>query len=67
MPVNAIQKAENGDYLFISENGKAKRVNIQAGRISDGKAEILSGLKAGDKVVIAGTDGLSEGDIVKAN
>jgi len=67
VPVNAIQKAENGDYLFISENGKAKRVNIQAGRISDGKAEILSGLKAGDKVVIAGTDGLSEGDIVKAN
>ncbi len=67
VPVNAIQKAENGDYLFISENGKAKRVNIQTGKISEGKAEILSGLKAGDKVVVAGTDGLSEGDIVKAN
>lgn len=67
VPVNAIQKAENGDYLFISENGKAKRVNIQTGKISDGKAEILSGLKAGDKIVIAGTDGLSEGDILKAN
>ena len=67
VPVNAIQKAENGDYLFISENGKAKRVNIQAGKVSDGKAEILSGLKAGDKVVVAGTDGLSEGDIIKAN
>jgi len=67
VPVNAIQKAENGDYLFISENGKAKRVNIQTGKISEGKAEILSGLKAGDNVVVAGTDGLSEGDIVKAN
>ena len=67
VPVNAIQKAERGDYLFISENGKAKRVNIQTGKVSDGKAEILSGLKAGDKVVVAGTDGLSEGDIVKAN
>lgn len=67
VPVNAIQKAENGDYLFVSENGKAKRVNIQTGKISGGKAEILSGLKAGDKVLVAGTDGLSEGDIVKAN
>lgn len=67
VPVNAIQKAENGDYLFISDNGKAKRVNIQTGKISEGKAEILTGLKAGDKVVIAGTDGLSEGDIIKAN
>ncbi len=67
VPVSAIQKAENGDYLFLSENGKAKRVNIQTGKISDGKAEILTGLKAGDKVVIAGTDGLSEGDILKAN
>ncbi len=67
VPVNAIQKAESGDYVFISENGKAKRVNIQTGKISEGKAEILSGIKAGDKVIIAGTDGLSEGDIVKAN
>ncbi len=67
IPVSAIQKAENGDYLFISENGKAKRVNVQAGKMSEGKAEILSGIKAGDKVVIAGTDGLSEGDIIKVN
>ena len=67
VPVSAIQKAENGDYLFITENGKAKRVNVQTGKVSEGRAEILSGLKAGDKIVIAGTDGLSEGDIVKAN
>ena len=67
IPINAIQKAENGDYLFISENGKAKRVNIQTGKMSDGNAEILSGIKAGDKVITAGTEGLSSGDIVKAN
>ncbi len=67
IPVNAIQKAEVGDYVFVSENGKAKRVNIQAGRMSEGQAEILSGLKAGDKVIVAGTEGLSPGDIVKSN
>ena len=67
IPVNAIQKAENGDYLFTSENGKAMRVTIQVGKVSDGKAEILSGLKVGDKVIIAGTEGLNIGDIVKYN
>ncbi|MFZ4101925.1 MAG: efflux RND transporter periplasmic adaptor subunit, partial [Sphingobacterium thalpophilum] len=67
VPVNAIQKAENGDYLFVVEAGKANRVNVQVGKISEGQAEIISGLKAGDKVIIAGTNGLSPGDIVKVN
>jgi len=67
VPVNAIQKAENGDYLFVLEAGKAKRLNVQVGRISEGQAEIVSGLKIGDKVIVAGINGLIPGDIVKAN
>ena len=67
IPVNSIQKAENGDYVFVEENGKARRVAIQSGKISEGQAEILSGIKAGDKVIVAGTNGLSPGDIVKSN
>ena len=67
VPVNAIQKAENGDYLFLVENGKVKRVTIQTGKISEGQAEVLSGIKIGDKVITAGTNGLSPGDLVKSN
>lgn len=67
IPVNAIQKAENGDYVFISDNGKAKRVDIKAGKISEGRAEILSGLNAGDQVIVAGMQGLSAGDSLKSN
>ncbi|NEU09399.1 efflux RND transporter periplasmic adaptor subunit [Flavihumibacter sp. R14] len=65
VPVNSIQKAESGDYVFVAENGKAKRVSIQAGKVSEGKAEVLSGLKSGDKVITAGIQDLNEGDIVK--
>jgi membrane fusion protein, multidrug efflux system len=65
IPVNSIQNAESGDYVFVVENGKAKRVNIQTGKVSEGKAEILSGLKSGDKVITAGIQDLNEGDIVK--
>ena len=67
IPVNAIQKAENGDYVFISENGKAKRIDIKTGKISEGRAEILSGLKVGDQVIVAGMQGLSPGDSIKSN
>ena len=65
IPVNAILKAENGEYVFIAENGKAKRVTIQSGKVSDGKAEILSGLKPKDQVITTGIQELNNGDIVK--
>lgn len=65
IPINSIQKAESGDYVFIAENGKAKRASIQTGKVSEGRAEILSGLKSGDKVITAGIQDLNEGDIVK--
>ncbi|HYK77369.1 MAG TPA: efflux RND transporter periplasmic adaptor subunit [Daejeonella sp.] len=66
IPVNVIQNAEDGHYVFISENGKAKRVMVQTGKISDGKAEIVSGLKAGDQVITSNVEDLNEGDIVKS-
>jgi len=67
IPVNSIQKAENGDYVFIVENGKAKRVDIKTGKVSEGRAEILGGLKTGDQIIISGMQGLSPGDSVKSN
>lgn len=65
VPVNAIQKSETSEYVFIAINGKAKKVNIKTGKVSDGKAEVLSGLKAGDKVVTTGFQDLNDGDGVK--
>ncbi len=65
IPVNAIQNAENGKYVMAVINGKAQRVPITVGRTIEGKTEILSGLKAGDKVVVTGVDDLNEGDPVK--
>lgn len=67
VPVSVVQKAENGEYVFVAENGKAKRVTVQTGKIAAGKAEILSGLKVGDKVITTGLQDMNEGDIVKFN
>jgi multidrug efflux pump subunit AcrA (membrane-fusion protein) len=65
IPINAIQKSETADYVYVAENGKAKRVNVRTGKVSEGKAEILLGLKAGDKVIVSGMQDLNEGEPVK--
>lgn len=65
VPINSIQKSETSDYVFVAESGKAKRVNVRTGKISEGKAEILLGLKAGDKVIVNGAQDLNEGAAVK--
>ncbi len=65
IPVSAIQKSESGDFVFIAENGKAKKVVIKPGRTYNGNVEIISGLKIGDKVITVGVQDLNEEDAVK--
>lgn len=65
IPVSAIQKSESGDFVFIAENGKAKKVVIKTGRTHNGTVEIVSGLKVGDKVITVGVQDLNEEDTVK--
>ncbi|MFA6277645.1 MAG: efflux RND transporter periplasmic adaptor subunit [Pedobacter sp.] len=65
IPISAIQKSENGDFVFVAVNGVAKKVVIKTGKTYEGKVEVLSGLKVGDKVVTAGAQNLNEEDNVK--
>ncbi len=65
VPVNAIQKSERGDYVYISVQNKAKRTLVKPGKTSGGKTEILSGLKAGDKLITTGLAELNDGVLVK--
>jgi len=65
VPVNAIQKSENGDYVFVANNGAAKKVVIKSGATYGGKTEIVSGLSKGDQVITAGAADLEDGDKIK--
>ena len=65
VPINAIQKSEEGDYVLTADNGAAKKVMVKVGQTYNDKAEILSGLKAGDKLITVGFQDLNEGDKVK--
>lgn len=62
VPVNAIQKSEQGDYVFVNENGIAKQKRITEGATSGDKTEVTSGLASGDQVITEGASDLEDGD-----
>jgi membrane fusion protein (multidrug efflux system) len=64
IPLNAVQKSEQGDYVYVNDNGTAKRKNIKVGSSYGSQAEILSGLTAGDQLITAGASDLNDGDKV---
>lgn len=61
VPVQVLQKTPQGQFLFVAENGKAKAVNVQTGRIYNGQVEVLAGLTPGDKVIVEGYQELDNG------
>jgi len=66
IPIKAIQKSETGDFVFINVNGIAKKVNIKEGATYGGSTEVLSGLKAGDQLVVEGATDIEDGDKINA-
>lgn len=65
VPVNVIQKTQNKQFLFVAQqNGDkwvANRKWIESGKSYNNQTEVVSGLKANDKVITAGYQGLSDG------
>lgn len=55
------QVGSNDRYVFIEKEGKAVYTLVQLGVRVDDKYEIISGLSAGDKVIIHGNTGLIDG------
>jgi membrane fusion protein (multidrug efflux system) len=64
IPLNSVQKSEQGDYVYVNANGIAKRKNVTVGASYGSQAEIKSGLTTGDQVITAGASDLNDGDKV---
>ena len=56
LPRGPFVESEGGRHAYVVRDGIAVRTPVQLGATSISAVEILSGLKQGDKVVIAGTD-----------
>lgn len=69
VPVNVVQSVNDEKVVYVAEtDGKntvaRKRVVTVAG-VFDNQAQISSGIKAGEKVITFGYQGLSDGQVVK--
>jgi RND family efflux transporter MFP subunit len=69
IPVNIIQYSLGKPYVIVAQKlgGKmvAKRKEIELGRTYNDKAEIKSGLEAGEQIVTIGFQGLNDNDLIQ--
>jgi membrane fusion protein (multidrug efflux system) len=65
IPSEAIVPVQNGKKVFIANMGKAKEVMVEATTRTDASILILSGLKAGDTLIVGGVMSLKDDAPIK--
>lgn len=64
IPKSALVVDRAEPFVYVNQNGKAKGKAIQIGTISNDQVEVLSGISAGESVIINGQINLKEGSII---
>ncbi|PTQ95115.1 RND family efflux transporter MFP subunit [Mucilaginibacter yixingensis] len=65
IPVNAIQRSENGSFVFVDQNATAKRVAVTLGATYGGLTEVKTGLNGGEQLITMGASEVEDGDKIK--
>lgn len=60
VPSNSVQKDASGDYVMVSKNGIALKVQVETGISSGGYTQIIKGLSEGQPVISEGNFGLRD-------
>ena len=61
VPSESVTLDANGAYVFIVQNGKAKKVDIKTGLRTPITVDVVKGLSAGDTVIASGLMSVREG------
>ena len=65
IPTEAILTGTDGQYVFVAENGNARRCTIDTGLTGSGVTEVLSGLAVGEQLITVGQAYLVDGSAVR--
>ncbi|MGP8176242.1 MAG: MdtA/MuxA family multidrug efflux RND transporter periplasmic adaptor subunit [Terracidiphilus sp.] len=66
VPNVAVQNGQQGTFVYVvDDDSKVHLKAVQVGITTAASADILSGLSDGDRVVVDGTDRLTEGGVVR--
>lgn len=64
LPIGALSGSEGEYSVFIIENGVARKRSVNIGEIDQQLAEVKSGIKEGEKVIVTNLNTLQDGDEV---
>ncbi len=68
IPVNTVQRDLDGEFVYIANNAGGKEIThkarIKIGQVFGDQAEVLSGLKTGDRLVTVGFQDINEGEVL---
>lgn len=66
VPIGAVMERNGENYVFVvGEDGLAHKTVVEIGMADESRREILSGLTAGDQVIVTGQSYLADGDEVE--
>jgi membrane fusion protein (multidrug efflux system) len=65
VPEAALMPEQSRQFLFVIEEGRAVRREVRIGRRQPGRVEVVAGLKAGEQVIVEGTQKVREGGTVR--
>ncbi len=67
IPRNAVISKSNEDYVFVEENGTARKVIVSLGIDSGENIEITEGLESGMKLIVKGQSYVSDGSEIQVS
>jgi len=65
VPKDGLVEREGKLFAFVVVSGKAQGRQVRTGIADSERAEVLSGVSAGETVVVVGAQGLKDGDVVQ--
>jgi RND family efflux transporter MFP subunit len=64
VPLDALIIGTQEKYVYVYDNGKARKVNVTIGAIEGDQVEVLEGLQPNDQVILEGAKDLLDGQAV---
>jgi membrane fusion protein (multidrug efflux system) len=61
IPMDAVSRLENFQYVYVVQEGKAHQVPVELGTRVDNRIEVLKGLNGDEQLIVSGKDLVSEG------
>lgn len=65
IPIDAVSRLEDAQYVFVVRDGKAQRVNVEMGARNGNRVEITKGLTGSEAVIVSGKDLVHDGTPVQ--